>query len=70
MTIALETEIVSTQFDPATGMCTYIVQRNGKHWTVPIHIDKFPVLKTARRTHIAQALEAALRGLSDEEKKA
>lgn len=76
MTVALDSEIVGTGYDPKTGDCSYTIERNGKRWTVTVHEDQFhqygaiQVSIQQRRTHLANALEAAMRGPDDEAKAA
>lgn len=70
MTIALESEIVGTGFDPVRDVYTYTIARNGKRWTVDVpakHLDahKGPAGKTLRRKHVATVLEAAMNGEPD-----
>lgn len=68
MTIALDTEIVASRFDPATRKASYTIERNGKRWTVTIHADEFEKHKNnhaARRTHLANTLQNAMNGPPD-----
>lgn len=72
MTIALDTEVVSTRHDPKTGHGYYTIERNGKRWTAKVHDNEFskvgtgPASITQRRAILARALEAAMRGPEDE----
>lgn len=78
MTIALDTEIVASRFDTKTGLCSYTIERNGKRWTVDVHLDHFEALpktpgephvnKQLRRNHLAKVLEQAMQGPCDAEK--
>jgi len=67
MTIALETELVGSDFDPKTQLCSYTIGRNGKHWTIKIPLEDIRKLaKPAKRKFVANKLESAMRGLPDE----
>lgn len=76
MTINLDSEIVATRYDSATGECFYTIERGGKRWTARVHLDDLnkhgPVAASApqRRNYLAQALEEAMRGVPDDEKAA
>ena len=67
MTIALDTEIVETRYDPKTRTCFYTIERGGKRWTAAIHADKLHAQKQKqlRRNYLANALEVAMRGPPD-----
>lgn len=70
MTIALESEIVGSAYDPATKTCTYTIERNGKRWTaaVPLHhltAHKGGNAKMLRRNHVARVLETRINGEPD-----
>lgn len=74
MTINLETEVVKSSFDPINRISTYTIQRDGKNYTAAVNLadlDKLgpagPATKAARRTFIANALNAALQGQPDKE---
>jgi hypothetical protein len=70
MTINLDTEIVATAFDPASGTCAYTIARDGRRWTVRVplaQLDGHGVSKEARRAHLANLLTAAMQGPSDRE---
>lgn len=74
MTINLETEVVSSSFDPINRVSTYTILRNDKRYTATVKLadlDKLGPLsaatKVARRTFIANALNAALQGEPDKE---
>lgn len=67
MTLALESEIVASHFNPQTRQCSYTIARNGKRWTVKMHSDELAKHKQrpARRNFIATRLETAMRGEPD-----
>ena len=75
MTIALDTEIVATRFDPLTQTNYYTVERNGHRWTVAIHNDHFHHVakgaahpreaSTKRRDHLARKINEAMLGQPD-----
>ena len=68
MTINLDTEIVATAFDPASGTCAYTIARDGRRWTVRVslaQLDGHGASKDARRAHLANLLTAAMQGPSD-----
>jgi hypothetical protein len=70
MTIALESEIVGSAYDPVSKVCTYTIERNGKRWTaeVPVHhlqSHKGGNAKMLRRNHVAKVLEMAMQGEPD-----
>lgn len=73
MTIALDSEIVATRFDTATRTCFYTIARNGKQWTVGIHLDQLekhgplPKSRQQRRVTLANALMVAMQGPADGE---
>lgn len=73
MTINLDSEIVATRYDSATGECFYTIERGGKRWTARVHLDdlnKHGPVATAgsqRRNYLAGALEEAMRGPPDGE---
>ena len=72
MTIALESEIVATRFDPLGQACYYTIERDGKRWTVKIplsDLDKHngPNHKALRRNYIATALQNAMRAAPDDD---
>lgn len=71
MSIALETEVVASAFDPIGQTHTYTIARNGKQWTVCIpaqQLDLHGANAAARRKHLTLILEGAMRGLADGEK--
>lgn len=70
MTIALETEIVGSAFDPVRQVYTYTIERAGQRWTVEVpdahlaqHAGQFA--DTARRDHVASVLHGAMAGPAD-----
>lgn len=68
MTIHLDTEVVSTRFDPVTRTCFYTIERDGKRWTASIpevELNKHGPNKIARRNMIAMALNNAMMGKPD-----
>lgn len=70
MTIALESEIVSTKYDPLKRICSYTLRRGGEQWTVNVPRDdldkhKGPTAKQLRRRHVASALMSALQRAPD-----
>ena len=70
MTVALESEIISTKYDNRTRRCYYTIQRDGKCWTVSLSLDEMNKFKGAnhkhlRRTHVATALKNAMNGKPD-----
>ena len=68
MSINLDTEIVATAFDPATGTCAYTVERDGRRWTVRVplsQLDGQGASKDARRAHLANLLTAAMQCPAD-----
>lgn len=71
MTVALDTEVVSSRRDP-NGDCFYTIARNGKRWTAKVHESEFskagtgPASIAQRRAILARALEAAMMGPADE----
>lgn len=71
MTVALESEIVATAYDAATGNCYYTIERDGKRWTTFVHQDDFQMIGLSqatirqRRDMLAQKLEAVVRGPPD-----
>jgi hypothetical protein len=68
MTINLDTEIVATAFDPASGTCAYTIERDGRRWTVRVQLaqlDGQGASKDARRAHLANLLTAAMQGAAD-----
>lgn len=68
MTIALDTEIVATRFDPKSRTCFYTIERGGKRWTATVPIDHLQAHKgnkQARRNHLAKVLEQAMAGQPD-----
>lgn len=68
MTIALESELVASHFDPLTRICSYTIQRGGERWTVKIphaDLEKHKGNKQLRRNHVANALQNAMRGAPD-----
>lgn len=63
MTVNLETEVISTGFDVDSNSGVYTIQRGTKRWTVKVPLAALEVHKgnmQARRTHLANALEAAI----------
>jgi hypothetical protein len=63
MTVNLETEVISTGFDVDTASGVYTIQRGTKRWTIKVPLAVLEVHKgnaQARRTHLANALEAAI----------
>jgi len=70
-TINLDTEIVGTCFDPVSRKCSYTIARDGRRWTVYIHIDELNRHggnKKLRRDHLGKLLMDAMRGKADSEK--
>lgn len=70
-TINLDSEIVATRFDQPTRTCFYTIERGGKRWTVPLHIDaleKHGANRELRRKTLATALLQAMAGPADGEK--
>lgn len=73
MTINLDSEVVATRYDSATGECFYTIERGGKRWTARVHLDDLnkhgPVAAAGqqRRNYLAGALEEAMRGPPDGE---
>lgn len=68
MTIAIESEIVASHFDPLEQVCYYTIQHNGERWTVKIphsDLEKHKGNKQLRRNHVANALQSAMRGVPD-----
>jgi len=75
MTIALDTEIVATRYDPLTQTNYYTIERDGNRWTVAVHDDHFhgaaktgsdaTKAKIARREHLAKRLRDAMLGPPD-----
>lgn len=67
MTIALESQIVSSGFDKVSRTCFYTIEKNGERWTVHFPFDELnkKTNKQLRRTHIANALQIAMRGNPD-----
>ena len=71
MSVNLDSEVVATAFDPATRTCSYTIERDGKRWTVPIPLHQLEQHgntvsgQQSRRTHLANLLEAAMRGKPD-----
>jgi hypothetical protein len=66
--IALETELVASNYDPGTRTCSYTIARDGKRWTVKIplaDLDSYKANKQARRNHVSNLLEQAMRGPPD-----
>jgi hypothetical protein len=69
--IVLNTELVSTRFDPNTRMNFYTVEKDGRRWTVAIHTDDFnrhgfgQGHKQRRQNHLTQALLAKMQGPPD-----
>lgn len=74
MTLVLSTELSSSSYDPATGLCRYTATKNGKHWTIEIPIADLhkhgngPGHKMKRQNHVATLLQQAMLGPSDEDK--
>lgn len=69
MTIHLEGEIVSTQYDATRRVCFYTIEREGKRWTAIVNLDDLNKLgpnKIARRNLIANALTVAMQGKPDD----
>lgn len=69
MTIALDSEVVTSRFDPKTRICSYTIQRGADRWTISLSLDelnKHKGNKQLRRNHIATALQNAMRGKPDE----
>lgn len=71
MTIALESEIVGSAYDPTSKVCTYTIERNGKRWTAEVHLNHLSAhkggnAKMLRRNHVAKVLEMAMQGEPDE----
>lgn len=67
MTIHLETHVVASRLDETTQTCHYTIERDGQRWTAAVSMDdlrKQPN-KMAKRTFLANALEAATRGAPD-----
>lgn len=67
--INLETEVVSTSYNELTQECIYVVQKNGKQWTVRIPERDFNhhgPNNQKRREHLATVLELAMNGPEDE----
>ena len=70
MTVNLDTEIASTQYDPVTRMNIYTLERSGRRWTVRVHSDdlnRHGPNKLARRNHLANVLSGAMNGPADGE---
>lgn len=69
MTIHLDTEIVATRHDPVSRANFYTVERNGRRWTVEIHMDEFNrcALKEQKRNLLGNRLAEAMLGKADEE---
>jgi hypothetical protein len=68
MTINLETEIIASRYDPVARDCFYTVRRGALQWTVKIplaELNKHAGHKIKRRTHVATAIEIAMRGVPD-----
>jgi hypothetical protein len=68
MTLNLDSEIVATAYDPASGTCSYTLARDGRHWTVAVPLAQLEAQgasKEARRNHLANVLIAAMHGPSD-----
>ncbi len=73
MTVNPESEVVRTAYDSISRNSTYTIRRGDRHWTVQIHQDDFDKCgpdKMKRRNLLANRLEQAVLGLSDEEKAA
>ena len=76
MTINLETEVVRSTYDPTFRTHQYVVERDGKRWTVTVADDDFEtygspigasaaIVQNARRRHLAACLERAMDGPAD-----
>jgi len=68
--IALETEIVASRYDAKARVNYFTIERGGRRWTVGVpdgDIAKHGGNKQARRAHLSNALEAAMRGKADGE---
>lgn len=69
MTIHLESQVVASKFDATTQTCFYTIEKDGRRWTASVPLEdlrKHQNNKQARRTHIANALGAAMQGKPDE----
>lgn len=69
MTIHLESQVVASKFDAATQTCHYTIEQGGQRFTASVSLEdlrKHQNNKLARRTHIANALGAAMQGKPDE----
>lgn len=69
MTINLDTEIVETRHDPVSRNNYYTIERNGRRWTVEIHMDEFNrcASKEQKRSLLGNRLTEAMRGKADGE---
>lgn len=75
--IVLEDHIVATRYDSLTGLCHYVVEHEGKRYTVSVpraELDKHPpathptaIGTRLRRAHVARAIEKRLQGEPDPE---
>ena len=68
--IALESEIVASRYDAKARTNHYTIARGNRRWTVAVHDDALKAHggnKQARRKHLENALEVAMRGKADGE---
>jgi len=64
--IVLEDHVVASRFDPLTSECVYIVEHDGKRWTVRVplaHLENHGsdvTGKMKRRAHLVDAINRAM----------